>query len=97
MYTILPLRIYTDRTSMPRELSLHIARLLVTEIPLRKFWLSLILTVSKLHLAILVLYLIRNSECISSVSPSKTSKIFNVNKTCHLFGSRPVNKFFIRG
>ena len=55
VYTILPLRIYTDRTFMQRDFSLHIALLFVTKIPLRKVGLSLILTVSKLLLAILVL------------------------------------------
>ena len=39
---------------MPREF--YIALLLVTKIPLRKFWLNLILTVSKILLAILALY-----------------------------------------
>ena len=92
------LRIYTDRTLMPWDFSLHIALLIVTKNPLREFSLSLILTVSKLLLVILVLYFfLNNCECISSVSPSKTSKIFNVNKTCTFVGSRPVNQIFIRG
>ena len=92
-YTILPFRIYTDRTFMPREFSLHIALLDVTKIPHRKLWLSLILTVSKLLLTILALYFfISNCECISSVSSSKTNKILNVNKTYSPVGNRPVKQ-----
>ena len=37
-----------------------------------------------------------NYECISSVLPSKTSKLFNVNKTYPLVESRPVNQISIR-
>ena len=79
MYATLSLRIYNVRNIMPLGVSLHIAHLSVTKIPLKKalkFWLSLTNAVSRCVLAF-------NSEI---------SKIFNINETYPRVGRRPIKQ-----